>query len=369
MILSRLQLKASIMFWPVLAYSPFFFTLWVYDILRIGYFALIASFLFLSVKRYFKNDVYILFMILLYATILIIRNSSGMSGIFTIGNYCLTIIFGWGLYRHLISKKYRFEMFLDLYVKFFYLIVIFSFFSLVFFLTIGEFDIFQFKSETYTHKVTPFGVLIKKTFGPITVYRSFFYFVEPVHVSIFYAANISLIGPLLKENKKNFIRINYIGAILAMSMTFLVIMAVVFMLNRIRSSITMILMIIFAMFLLIFIQLIDMYSYSSGGDRVERFLIFFNTMKQANITQWLFGYGVLFETGESKAFNSGLTLSIFEAGILGTLLQTLIFITMVPNLLVFVLFVLSALVLDPLHMPMFWLMIILASYATKNNST
>jgi len=359
-------LKAGMIFWPIIAYSPFFFTQWVNPSLRIGCFAILSLYLFFSSKRYSKNDVFLFFFLFTLSTILLFRNSTGQQGLFSIGNYCLTLFFGWGLYRYLTLSRARIPILIELYVKFFYLIVIFSLLSLLYLLTIGELDLFGFKHEANTQLVTPFGIHFKRQIGSFTVYRSFFYFVEAAHIGIFYAANVIIVAPLLKQNAASFKKINCLGGVLSVSITFYVVLFVLYGCKKATSIYGFIAVFLGAILLTFLGQLIDVVSYSSSDDRSERFLIFFIVMADATNSQFLFGHGVSFKTGFEKAFNSGLTLLIYETGIIGTALQMMILYILSPSLLLFIFFILSALIVDPIHMPLFLFLMVISAHLLKN---
>ncbi len=361
-------LKTGMIFWPVLAYIPFFFTQWVNPALRIGCFATLSLYLFFSSKRYSKNDAYIFILLLFLATLLVVGNSSGLEGLMSVGNYCLTILFGWGLYRHLTLRRARTPVLLGLYVKFFYFVTICSVLSMFYFFTLGEFDLFGFKSDVYQHLVTPFGILFKREVGPITLYRSFFYFVEPVYVAIFYAANIVIIAPLLKGKGETvaFRNVNSLGGVLSLSMTFVVVLAVLYALRKVTSLYTFISVSFGAVILTYALAIIEVLLYSSFNDRAERYFLFYTAMSEANIMQTLFGHGVTYVTGFEKAFNSGFTLSIYETGIIGLILQLTILCRINSGFNSLMLFMLAASVVDPIHMPLFWVLFVIISHAEKN---
>lgn len=355
------QLKSAMMFLPIIAYAPFFFTQWVSPALRVGCFFLLSIYLFFSATRYSKNDGVVFGLLILLVITFVSRNSAGTLGIVSVGNYCLTILFGWGLYRHLTTSRPRAHILLELYVKFFYFVSICSLLSLVYFLILGEFDLFGFKSDVYQHLVTPFGVLFKKSFGPITLYRSSFYFVEPVHVAIFYAANIVIVAPLLKSKEGAFVAVNFLGGLLSLSMTFFIVLFVLYGWKKTKSIYSLVGVLVGGVCLILLTQILDVASYSSGVDRFDRFYLFYIAMEQANMVQLLFGHGVANETGFDKAFNSGFTLSIYQAGFVGTVLEILILYRLSSSFLILVFFMLAASVVDPIHMPLFWLLVVIIS--------
>lgn len=359
-------LKAAMMFLPILFYSPFFFTAAVYPPLRIGYFLLLSSYLFFSSTRYSKNDALVFCALLLLSILMVSGNSSGTLGLTSIGNYLLTIFFGWGLYRYLASSARRAAILIGLYVKFFFLVSICSLLSVLYLPTLGELDLFGIKSDIYAHLVTPFGVIFTKDFGFIDVYRSFFYFVEPVYVGIFYAANIVLVAPYLKDKARFFIVANMVGGFLTYSYNFYIVLLTLYMVKKIKSLFALIAMLIFLFFVIYLIQITDIVKYSSSDDRLERFDLFFMAMDAANTAQSLFGHGVIADTGNAKSFNSGLTVSIFEFGYIGTVLQMIILFALRPSFIILVLFIFTATVVDPLKMPLFWFLIIITSHTLRD---
>lgn len=352
--------QAAALFLPIITYTPFFFTQSVNPFIRIGYFSIISLFLFFSWRRFSRQDLYIFGLLVLFILLIGITISSDIESILSAGNYCLIIFFGWSLFRYLSASKARKLALISFYETFFYIVVIFSFLSLIFLIVVGEYDLFGFKSETYSQLVTPFGVHFKRVIGDLTVYRSFFYFVEAAHLAIFYAANIIIVAPLLKDRKNKFVYLNVLGGILSFSITFYVVLFALYAFKKIKSFFSLVIIFLSIVLILILILSTDLLSYSSSDDRIERFLIFFILMDQASLTQILFGHGILYDTGFDKAFNSGLSLSIFETGVIGTIVQLLILWILCPSLIIFVFFMLSALVVDPIHMPIFWFLIIVS---------
>jgi hypothetical protein len=352
------------MFLPIILYPPFVFATMVPSQIRIVVYLLLNLYIFFYQKRYFKSDIYIFCMLLLLSIIMVSRNISGTVGILTTGNYLLTIFFGWGLCRYLLNSTYRTEKLINLYVKFFILVSIFSLLSVLFMITFGELNLFSisFDVRAYTYKVTPFGLLLVKKFGTIDVYRSFFYFIEPVYLSIFFAANIFFIAPYIKNNSRLFLIANVIGGWLTYSFAFYILLAVLYIAKKLKShfSITSILILLFIM---IFYQaIIDIFLFSSFSDRLLRFELFIESIEKSNTIQLLFGNGVLTPNGHDRAFSSGILNSIFELGIIGTGLQLMILITLRPYFLMFLLFMTTAAILDPIKLPLFWFLIIIISH-------
>ena len=140
-------LNTLLIFIPVIAYAPFFFTEWFNPIIRIGYFFVVSLFLFASNRKFFKKDLILLFLFL-FLFLNLLSGTTNLSSLISAGNYCLTLFFGWALMRYMQSSIGRSESVLNFYVKFFFIVPIFSFLSLIYLLTLGELDLFGFKSDS-----------------------------------------------------------------------------------------------------------------------------------------------------------------------------------------------------------------------------
>ena len=358
-------IKAAVLFFPIIIYGPFIFSVMVYPPIRIGVFLLLTFYFCFKSTRYFKYDVHIFCMLLFLSIIMVSRNIMGTPGLFTIGNYLLAIFFGWGLFRYFSTSTRRAEILIGLYVKFFILVSIFSLLSVLFLLTFGELDLFglNFKLESYDYKVTPFGLLLPKYFGTIMVHRSCAFFTEPIFVSIFYAANIILIAPYVKVNSRLFFMANVVGGWLTYSYAFYILLIALYIAKNLKSHFTLITMLILLFIgMLHYLEIIDVFLYSSLSNRIDRFLLFTRSFGTANTLQLLFGHGVNVPNGHNMAFSSGILVSIFEIGIIGTALEMLILLTLRPNFMIIVFFIITAAVFDPIKLPLFWFLIIITSH-------
>ncbi len=360
--------KAAILFLPIIFYDPFFLDQLVYRPLRVGCFVLLTTYLFFSTTRFTKYEAIFFLALTLFGALVVLRNSSDISGLITIGNYILTFLFAWGLYRYLDGGRRRSQILIELYVAFFYIIVTCSLLSILYIEALGELDLFGFKSDIYGHLVTPFGVLFRKEIGSITFYRSCFYFVEPQFVGIFYAANVVFVAPLLKEKARFFILTNFVGAFITMSFSFYVLAFLLYVRKKIKSALGIIAILMSVIGIMYFIEIMNSVLQLSSDDRVERIYLFFSAMDVANIAQLWMGHGVAAETGFYKGFSSGLALSIYETGFIGIALQMIMLFKLTQNYQIFIFFILAALIVDPIHIPLFWFLIIILSKTMKDES-
>ena len=360
-------LKVAVLFFPVIIYPPFFFVESFSQSIRVGLLLILCIYLFFGYLRYTVRDAIIFVSFFLLLTILISTNQRGIHGIINIGGYLLTMFFGWLLYRYLLGNNQRVEILLKLYVRFFYLVVICSIFSLIYFQIAGELDLFGYHQDRLKHLVTPFGILYKKDFGYIEVFRSVFFFHEAVHASIFFAANIVIIAPLLKQKSKSFKILNLIGGILIMSMTFYILLAVLYFFYKKRYLIDLILWLIFSLLIYYLMQVSGIVLQNSLSNRLDTFGNFLIAMDGASIKQLFFGHGIRTLMSDTYTSNSGIVRAIFEFGFIGFALQIFILFLLRPNLLIIALFLVSSMVLVPIQMPLFWFLIMVAGEKMRND--
>ena len=164
--------KAAILFLPIIFYEPFFYAQLVYPPLRIGCFVLLTTYLLFSTTRFTKYEPIFVLVLTLFSALMVLRNSSDMTGLITIGNYFLTFLFSWGLFRYLDCGNRRSEPLIELYVAFFYIVVTCSLLSILYIKSLGELDLFGLKSDIYGYLVTPFGILFTKEIGSIIFYAN-----------------------------------------------------------------------------------------------------------------------------------------------------------------------------------------------------
>lgn len=361
-------LKMSVMFLPIIFYNPFVFVQLIYRPIRVGFFLLLCICLFFRSTRYSKNDVRIFVAMLFLSIVMLFTNSFGTHGLISIGNIVLTLFFGWSLSRYLKSSTRLAEVSIGIYVFFFFLIPIFSVLNILYLSLFGELAWFDF-DFWHPMKVTLFGLALEKDFVFTKVFRSFFYFDEPVYLAIFYAANIILVGPYLKKKSTLFIIANLVGGFFTYSYTFYFILLGLYIYKRKNSPVLyfILLILLFCHYFVGFFEIESLFLRSSADDRLFRFKEFFLAMDAANTAQAFFGHGILASnTGFSKGFSSGLAISIYELGYIGTALQMIILFTLRPSFMIFILIILASLVENFLKMPLFWFLLIITSHLGKN---
>ena len=98
---------------------------------------------------------------------------------------------------------------------------------------------------------------------------------DAAHLAIFYAANIIIVAPLLKDRKNKFIYLNVLGGILSFSITFYVVLFVLYVFKKIKSFFSLVIIFLSTVLILILMLSTDLLSYSSSDDRIEIFNIFY----------------------------------------------------------------------------------------------
>lgn len=353
--------KALIIFIPALLYPPIMFTDKISGALRIGLFILLIAYFFLASKRVSKNDVMIFLLLLLFSASLVPVNIDNLDGLRTSGSTMLTLVFAWAMSRA-VKENVRYKnLLINFYINFFKVVPICSLLSVIFLVTAGELDIFNLYLEGSAYLFTPFGAVFAKDFLGVNIYRSFSFFHEPVYLALFYAANIFLIAPSLKEKSKIFLIVNVLGGVLTFSYLFFILSLILIFSKKIatHSIKEYSLLLLMAAGFMILVSQIDLFSSSSLSDRWERADFFFNAMEDANIFQLMFGHGFAVETGFGKGFSAGLFVMIYETGIVN-LIVIFIFVLKILSKKFYTLLVLCAalLVFEATKLPLFWILVI-----------
>lgn len=347
---------------PILFYPPFLFTPQIASSLRIGSFILLIGYLLLATKRFHKQDLFVFFIICFLFISTAIKNSGNVDALLTVGNMMLTLVFAYVLSRAVEMNEHVKKNIIKIYIKFFTWVPICTFLSLVFFLTIGEFNLFNIPySQGYNYHYTPFGVLIDKSFFGFHAYRSFFFFIEPVYLALFYAANVFLVTPYVNEKNRFFLVVNIVGGVLTFSYLFFVLSALFFLIKTTNRS-SNILRLFLSVCLIIAVPVFDFFADSSLSRRAELMDIFFEAMNDANVYQFMFGRGFDTQTELAPHFSAGLLSAIYEVGVINLAVIT-IFLSILShrNVQVFILYFVAMLVVEATKLPLFWVLVVVVS--------
>jgi hypothetical protein len=361
--------KYAVIFSPILLYSPFVFVEIASVVVKVTLLLLLTTYLFLKSSRFSKNDLMILILLFLRVVSLIAVNSSGLLGLRGIGSSSLILVFAWAFHRYLWGSRLRGEMLVSLYIKFFLLIPIFASLSVLFMLAFGEWDLFSLHSEMYNYFITPFGITIPKEFNFFNVYRSFFFFTEPVYLAIFYAANIFVVAPYLGKKSRLFVASNFVGGILTWSYFFAISLPLLYVVKNFKFSLRTLLLVIFMIFMIFIVVILgeyDFFEMSSLSQRQLRMNLFIEIAERSNVIQLIFGHGFYVDTNVDFGFSSGILTSIYEIGIFNIVITMLIAILLSQSITMVIVFTLAMLVFEPNKQPLFWMLISLASYVSIN---
>ena len=261
---------------------------------------------------------------------------------------------------------------IDFYMLSFSIIPLCSVLSIIYYMMLGQFHLFNPYTEAYNYLYTPFGVLLPKNMFGFNIYRSFFYFIEPVFLSFFYAVNIFYI-PREVNDKYNYFKLaNIIGGILTFSYLFYVLIIVLLFIKSKSISFSFFQKIILVILLVLVSQFIDFLAFSSASDRLYRIGLFFSVIKDTTALQFMFGRGFYSYYGFDKNFSAGLFTNIYEMGVINFVF-IMVFFYYLSNRrkYMFVLFFIAMLTFDPIKLPFFWVLMVLLSnvYFEKNDQT
>jgi hypothetical protein len=348
---------------PVLFYPPLLFTPQISTSVRVGLFILLVAYLFGATKRFRKKDLFIVSLLAVLFSSLIVINMDSLDGLVTAGSVTLTLVFAYALSRAVEMNDRIKNNLVKLYTSFFILVPICSFMSIIFLSIFGELNLFNIHSGGQNFLHTPFGVILEKDVLGFGIYRSFFFFQEPVVLALFYAANIFLVAPNLEKQSRFFSTVNIIGGLLTFSYFFIVLSIILYfskttILSRENASRRLLL----ACFIIIIIVTTGFFSSSSMDDRIIRMNIFFPVADKMSALQFLFGQGFMQETGFGKSFSAGFLLAIYEIGIVN--LVVLMLLTVILTNIskhIFILFFFTMLVFEPTKLPLFWVLVIVLS--------
>lgn len=352
--------KALLVFIPALLYPPILFTDKISVVLRISLFIFLIAYFFLASKRFSKNDVIIFLLLLLFSVSLVVVNIDNLDGLRTSGSTMLTLVFAWAMSRAVKENVLYKNLLINFYINFFKIVPICSLLSVIFLETAGELNIFNAYSEGHDYWFTPFGAVFAKDFFGVSVYRSFSFFQEPVYLALFYAVNIFLISPSLKNNSSVFLILNIIGGLLTFSYLFFILSLILIFSKKIAIfSIEKCSFLFFAAGLMILASQFNLFLASSLGDRWDRANLFFNAIEYANIFQLMFGHGFALATGFDRGFSAGLFTTIYEGGFLNLIVIFILTLTMpIKKFYIFLVLWTALLVFEPTKLPLFWVMIV-----------
>ncbi len=342
-------------------YTPIFFSIKVNGDFRFGLMLTIVIFLLMELKKIYTKDIVIMLCLVLIFFISILNEKLNITNLRHTLSFINIIIFGWSLKKYLISNEIQKIFIIKIYAAFTWFVIISSLLSQIYFISIDELDIFGFKSDIYQYLVTPFGILLKKEFLHLSLYRSFFYFEEPIYMGVFCAGNILLLSSTIKDRNSKFKIINYIGGFLTFSATFYILI-LIYLIARKFNKIKYLFYFILFYFILFFDSNFSMLNnLTSLDDRIQRILFSLDVISDANIFEILFGFGFNHNIIFYKAFNSGINIIIFHYGIVGLILFMTSITLFIDNLFVLIFFIIVSTVINPFFSPLFILMMAISS--------
>ena len=356
-------------------YSPFllFFILFFYNPSILSevinpffrFFSLLSVtfILFFSYKKFSNNDLVIFLLIYIFIFNILLGDDLSEINFFNVTSYLLSIFFAWSIYRFFNSNSFLRYWVIFSY-KYFFIFMIFCIpFSYLYHYIFGSYDLFNILKYQTSIVSTPFGLLIPKSFGSFIIHRSFFYFIEPIHIGIFFATNIYIFYKSVKFRSYLFLIANLIGGFFTFSVFFYLQLLFTFFINSKN-----IFKYVFCILLISLMSMDDFLFYTSFGDRVDRMIMVVDFIIESDPYRIFFGNGFMLNFDDPRSINSGLLISLFQTGIIGTLVLLCIFYFLINNLSLFLLFIFTSLVLDPIRMPLFLFLLIMGAFIIKNKA-
>lgn len=358
----KINAKGIIYFIPIFLYPPLQFTYVFPAPFRITLMVFLVVSLFLGSRNIVKKDLMISTLLLLLYVNFIVINISSTEGLITSSSVLLTFVLAYALGRG-VAKSQKIKVRLIKTYRFLFLLIpLFSVASIVYYKLFGQYNIFPPYTEGYNYIYTPFGAMLTKSLFGIEVYRSFFYFIEPVYLGFFYAVNIFYFPKDYRKKVDYFLWANVIGGILTFSFLFyfLVILFLILKKNSVLDSVWKKTIIII---LLVVVYLgVDVMGDSSSSERLYRMSLFFGMMNEFSLAQFMFGHGFVTDTGVGKSFSAGLLTSIYEVGVFNVFLMVMFFGTISNNKsYMYTLLFISMLMFEPIKLPLFWTLMVILS--------
>jgi hypothetical protein len=353
----------------VLIYPPFVFFQFVNEIARIIFFSTILIALFIyqitcSIKRNRISKILVLWgCLIVYFISSIIVN--GKEGARTSTGYAFILAFAIILFSIFQSEKKNnfFKYIFNMYKILFLIIPIFCLSNFLLNLISPSVNILTpyFSNFTYNYLASPFGLSIPKSILGINFSRNFFFFIEPVYISLFYLINVFIIGKHIPKNSRLFINLNILGGLLTASYFFFLGYLILLFINMSFLKKVLIILISFFSSFFFYNTILNFFSESSSEERLSRLQIGIEIIKNYDLEKLFFGIGYLFDHETSKGVSSGLFTSFIEGGIIGLLIPLLFAILLCQRNKQLILIVcLSLILFEPYKMPFFWYVIILA---------
>lgn len=359
-----------------LIYPPLIFYSFMSDTLRVLLFAIILISLFTSqlLRSYNKQKIGIIIycwvVFFIYTVVSIFVNANGAFKS-TIG-YSMILVFAICAFSIMQSERSSafYAMVLKFYTSFFYIAAICAIINFLLNIITPSVNFLTgfLADNPYHYEISPFGLSVSKPIFGINFVRSFFYFIEPVYLALFYLINIFVIGKVMPKGSK-FVLINIIGGLVTFSYLFFVGYLILKALEM--RTLYRVLSIFTAVLLYIGLQesiLPGLLETSSVDNRLFRFETAIIFIQNLSLQQILFGLGIEYEYISDFGVNAGLFATLIENGIAGLIfLLTIMLLFAQKNTMVIIIVFLGLLTVEPFKLPLFWLSVVLAGEVSRRN--
>ncbi|MEO8172301.1 MAG: hypothetical protein ABI581_04430 [Sediminibacterium sp.] len=369
MILNIPKSLAFFTFLMAVLYPPLVFYGFMSDTLRVGLFALllISLFSWQILRSYQPKRVvtivycWVIFFIYTVASMYVNWNGAFKS---TMG-YSMILVFAICIFSIMRSERGSefSEALLKYYVKFFYMVSVCAIINFLvnIFLPVINFLTPFLADNPYHYEISPFGLSVSKPILGINFVRSFFYFIEPVYLALFYLFNVFVIGPSLPKRSK-FVLLNIIGGVVTFSYLFFI-GYIIMKALKMRTFYKVLTVSIIVLFYLAFQNSIlpGLLESSSADNRFSRLETALEFIKNIGAQKILFGIGIEYDYISDFGINAGILSTVIENGLFGLVfLLTIMLLFAQKNTFIILIIFLGLLTVEPFKLPLFWLTVVLA---------
>jgi hypothetical protein len=353
-----------IIFVPPLLYPPLVFSDIIPPFIRVGMF--IGLLIYLSYRLFDEKKRFLDYWVVVFCGVLIHMVSVAVYDFFTlrsVGNYLLTILYGLLLSRFMVNSPKRLAAATAVYIKFFSAVCVLCVLSQLFHYAFGVSSIYGDIQNNYGYLITPFGILLPKTFFSVELYRSFFFFIEPSYFGGILALNIGLLSRYNGHGGRSFVLLNWIAGVFSFSVTFYAVLLCCYILRNLKRPIQQ--------FSLVFIIILifgfgynwysSIFEATSADERVDSFGRFLDMFNRSTAIEVVFGNGLIDVNESQGGLSSGILNVVYEFGFFGLLLQSIVLWCMRFDFVSLILFYVLALAMDPIKFPSVLLVFVLVN--------
>lgn len=337
--------------------TPFLFTDFATGNLRVAVSLISALILLGSTKRVTMGHIMFFFALLIWAYLFIATSDANNLDDRVHRIITTSSIYMWAmlLHRSLWFNQPMRTIVVTYYIKITGLLAVCSLLSIVYYFLFGEYFFSLKLTSNYNYIMTPFGVMLPKSFFGIDLLRVFSYFSEPVFAAVIFAGNFFISKQIVSENLNYYRMISIAAGILLFSYAFYLFFFY-FYLTMQRKKIKIGYVAILLVMLILYVAFAELMSESSMGIRSALAELFLSEVSGWGGFEWMFG--MTNSSIQVIDFSCGLMQLIWDYGLSGLLVFFLL-VYVISNqsyILIGAMFT-TTLIVDPSICPIYYLML------------